>query len=169
MEVLFCICPNAGATDEQLLETGLFPSSLKNIETVFAFSALDDLLIDNLECKTTAQQYYSKLQHISNQMFPDHVPVRPQASINVYNVLIDSYKNLYKQLLRASHQWHNLSNRVQSGLGHQHKNDPINVGSMAIFCPACPQPGINLPDDWQQRYTSYGFIKILHLIPINHL
>jgi len=75
MEVLLCICQNAGATDEQLLETRLFPSSLKNIETVFTFSVLEDFLIDNLECKTTAQQYYSKLQHISNRMFPGQVPV----------------------------------------------------------------------------------------------
>jgi hypothetical protein len=75
MEVLFCICPNAGSRDEQLLHAGLFPSSLKQIETVFTFAVLDDFLLDNLECKTTAQQYYSKLQHITNQMFPDRVPV----------------------------------------------------------------------------------------------
>jgi len=75
MEVLFCICPNAGMIDEQLLQTGLFPSSLKQIETVFTFSVLNDFLLDNLECKTTAQQYYSKLQCITNQMFPHHVPV----------------------------------------------------------------------------------------------
>ncbi|KAF8263675.1 hypothetical protein EI94DRAFT_1772867 [Lactarius quietus] len=29
---------------------------------------------------------------------------------------------------------------------------------MAIFCPACPQPGINLPDDWKIRYNEYGFM-----------
>ena len=75
MEVLFCICPNAAARDEQLLHAGLFPSSLKQIETAFTFSVLDDFLLDNLECKTTAQQYYSKLQHITSQMFPDNVPV----------------------------------------------------------------------------------------------
>jgi hypothetical protein len=75
MEVLFCICINAVAIDEQLLHAGLFPSSLKQIETAFTFSVLDDFLLDNLECKTTAQQYYSKLQHITNRLFPDHVPV----------------------------------------------------------------------------------------------
>jgi hypothetical protein len=75
MEVLFCICPNAGPDDEQLLQWGLFPSSFKQIETVFTFSVLDEFLTDNLECKTTAQQYYSKLQSITNQMFPDNVPV----------------------------------------------------------------------------------------------
>ena len=76
MELLFCICPNAASRDEQLLHAGIFPSSLKQIETAFTFSVLDDFLLDNLECKTTAQQYYSKLQHITNRMFPDNVPVR---------------------------------------------------------------------------------------------
>jgi hypothetical protein len=75
MEVLFCICPNAGANDEQLLQAGLFSSSFKQIETAFTFSVLDDFLSDNLECKTTAQQYYSKLQSITNRMFPHLVPV----------------------------------------------------------------------------------------------
>ncbi|KAI9443894.1 hypothetical protein H4582DRAFT_2071441 [Lactarius indigo] len=135
MDVLFCICPNAGANDEQLLQAGIFPSTFKQIETAFTFSVLDDFLADNLECKTTAQQYYSKLQSITNRMFPDHVP------------------NLYKQLLRASRQWRDLKNRIESGLGHQHTGTSANEGSMAIFCPACPQPGINLPDDWRTRYN----------------
>ncbi|KAH8985344.1 hypothetical protein EDB86DRAFT_2810252 [Lactarius hatsudake] len=134
MDVLFCICPNAGANDEQLLQAGLFPSTFKRIETAFTFSVLDDFLADNLECKTTAQQYYSKLQSITNRMFPHHVP------------------NLYKQLLRASRQWRDLKNRIQSGLRHQNGGIPATDGSMAIFCPACPQPGINLPDDWKIRY-----------------
>ncbi|KAH9030738.1 hypothetical protein EDB85DRAFT_1866206 [Lactarius pseudohatsudake] len=134
MDVLFCICPNAGANDEQLLQAGLFPSTFKRIETAFTFTVLDDFLADNLECKTTAQQYYSKLQSITNRMFPHHVP------------------NLYKQLLRASRQWRDLKNRIQSGLGHQNGGIPATDGSMAIFCPACPQPGINLPDDWKIKY-----------------
>lgn len=75
MEVLFCICPNSEDKDEQLLKAGLLPSTFKQIETAFTFSVLDDFLTDNLECKTTAQQYYSKLQSITNRMFPDHVPV----------------------------------------------------------------------------------------------
>ncbi|KAH8990628.1 hypothetical protein EDB86DRAFT_3080255 [Lactarius hatsudake] len=134
MEVLFCVCPNAGTNDEQLLQAGIFPSTFRHIETAFTFSVLDDFLADNLECKTTAQQYYSKLQSITNWMFPDNVP------------------NLYKQLLRASRQWRDLKNRIQSGLGHQPDGDSTIDGSMAIFCPACPHPGINLPENWKERY-----------------
>jgi hypothetical protein len=69
-------------------------------------------------------------------------------------------QNLYKQLQQASRQWRDLQNRMQSGLGHQHGNEPFKYGSMAIFCPACPQPGINLPVDWQDRYTSYVAIAL---------
>jgi hypothetical protein len=43
---------------------------------------------------------------------------------------------------------------MEQGLGHQ-PEEKILDGSMAIFCPACPQPGINLPDDWNTRYQPY--------------
>lgn len=75
MEILFCICSHSGNTDEQLLRSGLFPATFKQIETLFTFSVLDDFLADNLECKTTAQQYYSKLQSLTSKMFPNSVPV----------------------------------------------------------------------------------------------
>ncbi|KAN0131053.1 hypothetical protein V8E53_011186 [Lactarius tabidus] len=139
LEVLYCICPNAVETHEQLFNAGLFPSSFKQIETVFTFTVLDDFLADNLECKTTAQQYYSKLQSITNRMFPDSVP------------------NLYKQLLRASRQWRDIWNRMNSGFGHE--GGLSEDGTMAIFCPACPQPGVNLPDDWRTRYTPTQLIR----------
>jgi hypothetical protein len=70
LEVLYSICPNTAAKHEQLFNAGLFPSSFKQIETSFTFTVLDDFLADNLECKTTTQQYYSKLQSITNPDVP---------------------------------------------------------------------------------------------------
>ena len=153
MDVLLCICPNAGEKDEQLLHTGLFPSSFKQTETAFTFSVLDEYLRDNLECKTTAQQYYSKLQIITNRMFPHNVPVcdLPMSICHDFMLL----QNLYKQLLRASWQWRDLKHRMESGLAYAQDTDHPIDGSMAIFCPACPQPGINLSDDWQKCYNQY--------------
>ena len=130
MEILYCICPNAADRDEQLIHSGLFPSSYKQIKTVFTFAVFDDFLTDNLECRTTAQQYYSKLQSITNHMFPGSVPV--------CLTFPSKLQNLYKQLLRASCQWHDIQNRMQSGLGHQDEDHPSD-GSMAVFCSACPQ------------------------------
>ena len=76
MDVLFCACSDEKSREEQLLRAGLFPATFKQIETLFTFAVLDDFLADNLECKTNAQQYYSKLQSMTSNMFPDHVPVR---------------------------------------------------------------------------------------------
>lgn len=51
---------------------------------------------------------------------------------------------------------------MQTGLGHQSTSDATPDGAMAIFCPACPQPGINLPKDWKMQYTPY--VITLHMI-----
>ena len=39
-----------------------------------------------------------------------------------------------------------------------HKNaDPMKLalGELAMFCPACPQAGVNLPDGWLQKALFY--------------
>jgi hypothetical protein len=82
MEVLFCACSDRRSKEEQLLGTCLFPATFKQIETVFSFSVLDNFLVDNLECKTTAQQYFSKLQSMTSTMFPDYIQVCPAILIH---------------------------------------------------------------------------------------
>ncbi|KAI0259909.1 hypothetical protein BC834DRAFT_832577, partial [Gloeopeniophorella convolvens] len=131
--VLYCICHGAADLDQQLFAMGLLPATFRTVEIIFTFTVLDDFLVDNLECKTTGQTYYSKLQTITHSMFPHHVPTQ------------------YKQLQRASRQWRDLTNRKRAGYGHA---VPVKEeeGCMAIFCPACPQSGINLPDNFQEIY-----------------
>ncbi|KAN0138106.1 hypothetical protein V8E53_003995 [Lactarius tabidus] len=107
MEIVFCVCSEGNDMDAQFLRAGLFPSTFKQTETLFTVSVLEDFLTDNLECKTTVQQYYSKLQSMTNRMFPNNVP--------------------------------------ESGIRHMKEGEPIPDGSMAVFCPACRQPSINLP------------------------
>ncbi|KAH9011694.1 hypothetical protein EDB85DRAFT_1878307 [Lactarius pseudohatsudake] len=144
MEIVFCACSGTDNMGEQLLQAGLFPSTFKQIETLFTFSVLEDFITDNLECKTTAQQYYSKLQSMTSKMFPNKV------------------QNRYKQLLRASRQWRDLKRRMESGLGHQPEGERPPDGAMAIFCPACPQPGINLLTDWKTLYPPYVPYELYH-------
>ena len=54
----------------------------------------------------------------------------------------------YRELMRCLRQWRDLQSRRRAG----YPLEPITSlkpGSLALFCPACPQPGINLPDGWQ--------------------
>jgi hypothetical protein len=34
------------------------------------------------------------------------------------------------------------------------ENEPGN-GDLAFFCPACPQPGVNIPNNWMDAPNKY--------------
>ena len=62
--------------------------------------------------------------------------------------------------------WRDLIAQVDSGLGHETDKNP-QPGALAIFCPACPQPGINLPQGWEsdpRRYQIFILLIIVMLI-----
>lgn len=53
--------------------------------------------------------------------------------------------------MTVSRMWHDLTNQKRAGLGHDTEQH-LGSGDLAIFCPACPQPGLNLPDGWAKVY-----------------
>jgi len=59
-----------------------------------------------------------------------------------------SIQDRYRELLHVSRLWRNLQALKQFGFGHDEIQEP-RPGALAIFCPACPQPGINLPEEWE--------------------
>ena len=55
----------------------------------------------------------------------------------------------YKEFMRVASQWRHLKALKRAGRGH----DPAGVagtkhGELAVLCPACPRPHVNLPDNW---------------------
>jgi hypothetical protein len=51
--------------------------------------------------------------------------------------------------MRVSRIWRDISARIQAGYGHNPERS-VTPGTLAIFCPTCPQPGVNLPEDWRE-------------------
>jgi len=78
IRVEFCCFHNAPTREEQLMALGLFPAMFENPQMAFTFNVLDNFLLDNLECKTTALNYYSKLRRLTNSSFPQLVLVSNQ-------------------------------------------------------------------------------------------
>ncbi|KAI6160720.1 hypothetical protein EDD17DRAFT_1421617, partial [Pisolithus thermaeus] len=134
-EVSVCKCPGSDPNDWHLdlLHQRLFPASISKPKTAFTFDVLDHFLIDALECKTSAMSFYQKLKRFTNNAFPERVPDR------------------YRELMRVSWLWRDLKHRKWFGFGHDAEKGPGD-GGLALFCPACPQPGLNLPADWKVRY-----------------
>ncbi|KAI6116658.1 hypothetical protein EDD16DRAFT_1520467 [Pisolithus croceorrhizus] len=132
-EVWVYKCPGSDPNDWHLdlLHQRLFPASISKPKTAFTFDVLDHFLIDALECKTSAISFYQKLKRFTNNAFPE--------------------RDRYRELMRVSWLWRDLKHRKWFGFGHDAGKDPGD-GGLALFCPACPQPGLNLPADWKVQY-----------------
>ena len=137
----YCRCQQSSYIPEylQLLELGLYPASITQPRTAFTFRVLDDYDLLNLETKATPQRYLAKLQRLTTNIFPDVLPDR------------------YRELLRVIRQWRNLKQRKSTGTAYSTATE-IAPGGLAFFCPACPQPGINLPDDWKNDPNPYEIL-----------
>jgi hypothetical protein len=75
--VRWCRCNGATTKDNhlQLLQAQLFPSTVTKPQTAFTFDVLDHFLIDALECKTSAMSFYQKLRRLTDNAFPNLLPV----------------------------------------------------------------------------------------------
>ena len=73
--IKWCCCLNAPERDMQLMMAGLFPATFRNPKTAFTFRVLEEFHLDNLECKTTPSQFMSRLKRLTNDEFPNVVPV----------------------------------------------------------------------------------------------
>uniref|UniRef100_A0A5K1K3H2 CHIP6 n=1 Tax=Ganoderma boninense TaxID=34458 RepID=A0A5K1K3H2_9APHY len=135
----FCMCPNAAPEDIQLLELGYYPASSTRPKTVFTTRVLDDFLLANRECKTSTRNYYNKLRRVTNPALPHMVPDR------------------YKELLRVSRQWRVQQMRMSAGFGH--RQDEIGPGGLAVQCPTCPRPGVNLPEGWEKDEQTWKYTR----------
>ncbi|KAI6147060.1 hypothetical protein BKA82DRAFT_3980311 [Pisolithus tinctorius] len=154
--VQYCNCPGSEDSHLQLTMAGLFPATTKAPRTAFTFQVLDDFIRDNVECGTSAMNYYSKLQRVTSSMFPHLVP------------------NRYRELLRVSRMWRLLKLLKWQGF-HQQSPDP-QASELVLFCPACPQPGsmyrirISLSLSlWQfaRTFVMDSNFKAEHMLPKN--
>ena len=73
--VRFCKCQDAKPEHIQLFDHRLFSSTFDRPETAFTLDVLDYYGIDAMECKTSAQSFFHKLRRVTNNAFPDLVPV----------------------------------------------------------------------------------------------
>jgi len=138
LALVHCACGGREATHCNLMAERLMPTSFRRYRTLFTHTVLDDFRLANLECKASAYQYFQKLRRHSSPMFLQGVP------------------NLYTELRRMSRIWRWLKKLKWAGFGHKdEETTDANPGELANFCPACPQPGINVAESWMddpQRY-----------------
>ncbi|KAI6032725.1 hypothetical protein F5J12DRAFT_779172 [Pisolithus orientalis] len=137
---LYCRCPGAEDSHIQLMWAGMFPATTKATRTAFTFQVLNDFVQDNVECGTSVMNFYSKLHHITSNAFPHLVPDR------------------YRELLRVARMWQLL--KLLKWQGSHTSAEDASPGELVLFCPACPQPGINIPED-ETDYSHWTLARSL--------
>jgi hypothetical protein len=130
--LVYCGCHGTENTHCDLMAARLVPASFTRYRTLFTHAVLDDFRLANLECKTSAYQYFQKLRRLTSPTAPETAP------------------NLYHELRRMSRLWRWMKKLKWAGFGHKVRDvqEPA-AGELANFCPACPQPEINLPEKWE--------------------
>lgn len=127
----YCGCNREIARDLQLLRRGLYPASQQKVRTCVTFSLLKLLHLLSLMGKVSAFDMYHSIERLTN------------------NTGLNMPRSRYRPTMRCLNQWRHLKALKRGGRGH----DPTGAsgtseGELALLCPTCPHPGINLPDNW---------------------
>ncbi|KAJ7810115.1 hypothetical protein B0H13DRAFT_2248680 [Mycena leptocephala] len=144
----YCGCGTARSKPIQLLQMRLYPATGTNPRSAATFAVLDRYAHMNLESKCSAYEFYNSLAHETN------------------NTGLEPSRERYEEFLRMTRQWHHLHLLKRAGVGHNPSEDRIGStkpGECALLCPACPQPGKNLPTDWDKVPFEKAFLYALFL------
>ncbi|KAJ7768414.1 hypothetical protein B0H16DRAFT_1308210 [Mycena metata] len=147
LSVDFCGCERRHGTErrKQLILKRWYPATHDTPRTAATFNFLNLFLIQTHQAKTTMYDYYTATAR-STSGTGKKLPYR------------------YVEMLRMVRQWRHLQMLKWSGRGH----DPSGVngtkpGGLAIDCPACPRPGVNLPEDFDKASREDRFLYTLFL------
>ncbi|KAI0643312.1 hypothetical protein C8Q79DRAFT_915187, partial [Trametes meyenii] len=140
---VFCECPiKPGAREQlyddayQLLERGLFPASWKEPRSAFTLSLMKSFNLLSLQTHCSAQDFYQYLRRMTDNVAPDSV--NPQ--------------DRYRELGQAAREFAFLRQCRRAG---ENPGQTLQPGSLAVLCPCCPQPGLNMRSQWEHRDPNY--------------
>ncbi|KAG1788040.1 uncharacterized protein HD556DRAFT_1434199 [Suillus plorans] len=142
----FCGCETAQSPTTQLLRIRWFPATVLEPKTAATFKLLRHFHILSFESKVSTFEYWQTLTRLT------------------HNRGVVVVKDRYDALLRMIREWRNITLLKRFGRGH----DPAGTGateqgSCAVLCPACPQPGKNLPENWESAPPETRWLYALFL------
>ncbi|KAI1789500.1 hypothetical protein LXA43DRAFT_892819 [Ganoderma leucocontextum] len=140
MRVRFCDCIAEGdrfpvPEPMQLLRFGLFPGTWKEPRTAFTINGLRDYHLLSVQCQITGIDFATYLQRCTD------------------NVLSRDVTERHRELNETMRQFMFLRSTRRAG---QAPKDILESASLAVLCPACPQPHKNMdPDQHRTKEDSY--------------
>ncbi|KAJ7075020.1 hypothetical protein B0H15DRAFT_792356, partial [Mycena belliarum] len=133
----FCTCGTAPSRTVQLLRARLYPATTLRPRSAATFRVLRKFHMMSFESKCSAYEFYNALARKTN------------------NTGTFQPRNRYSEFLRMTREWRHIQMLKRSGRIHITGGArDIEAGACALLCPACPQPGKNLPTEGEWRTVS---------------
>ncbi|KAH9934387.1 uncharacterized protein B0H18DRAFT_870111, partial [Fomitopsis serialis] len=144
LSVQYCECRKDQHIEErpiQLWNAGLWPASFSRPQTVFTVHVLRLFSHLTFQAKTTAHDFYGTLRRMTS------------------NAFFEDVKDRYREFMTAHRQFHYVHTLKRFALDVKKKLDP---GCLALRCPACPHPDINMDVNWRDRPDNERYKDALH-------
>lgn len=128
-----CDCEDAaihGSAEIQMMRAGWFPATDENPRTCATFQCLDLFMASTLQAKTTIWDFYGMLEKLTGNSGK-----KPP--------------NRYRAFIRMCREYRHLLMLKRAGRAHALDGvEGTKAGDLAVLCPCCPQPGVNIPEGW---------------------
>ncbi|KAK7030523.1 CxC2 domain-containing protein [Favolaschia claudopus] len=148
VRVEFCACERRlemGSLRTQLLRRRWFPATDDHPRSAATFRLLDHFQKLTLQAKTTHWDFYCTVERM-------------------VDAAGDVPPNRYVEFMRMARFFRHLLLLKRGGRGHATGGvGATSAGELAIRCPACPRPGINLPNDWESASPEQRFLYTFFL------
>lgn len=164
VNVTFCGCERRISHRQQLLRSDWYPSTVYQPQTACTRRVLEHFHVLTLSSKVSALEYYKSLECLT-----DNTGIEtPKASLflaiptSLSLTFCNTLKSRYAAFLRMVRQYRHTLMVKRAGFSSlEDENVTPRAGDLALTCPACPHPGINLPDNWESVDPSMRYAWFL--------
>ncbi|KAG6809103.1 hypothetical protein H0H92_001589 [Tricholoma furcatifolium] len=143
----YCGCsPSLLHKRTQILRAQWFPATQDRPRTAFTFSCLKFFHELTLQGKTTVYDFFKTLMRRTD------------------NCQLGEMLCRYQEFHRSFRIWRHLQMLKRGGRAHDvHGASGTSLGELAVDCPACPHPGRNLPENWEEAPPIIRWLYTLFL------
>ncbi|OJT02669.1 hypothetical protein TRAPUB_2484 [Trametes pubescens] len=140
MRVKFCECLTAESEAEQLIRHGCWPATWKSPHTAITLATMAVFHGLELQGQLNVHDYIRFLRRMTDGVEPDSV------------------KDRYREFNNSMREYRQVRARRRHGVP---PGAIPSHGELAVLCPACPQPDMNMRPGWQDREREYRYMDSL--------
>lgn len=156
--VNYCRC-NEVSHRQQLMRFGWYPATPLEPQTCATIEVLRLFHLLNLQGKLPAYAFYKSLELVTDNTGLLAVPVSDRCGIQ-FIVTYSNNQDRQSAFVRMVRQFRHLTMVKRAARAFDPSGiDATSPGELAITCPACPQPGINLPVGWESAAPDTRYIS----------